>query len=69
MQNEVFAVIWCDACLGGMPLSLHCANAADAVSKAREMAQRPNVKPGSIEHLRAVHLPEGSDNLVTLWEA
>ena len=33
-QPDIFAVIWVDPCLGGIPMSLHEPDAESAIAKA-----------------------------------
>lgn len=61
----IYAIIWQDMKLGGMPLSLHCANGEEAIAKAQGM----HAKAGdTLAGLRAVSL-DPMDTLTTLWSA
>lgn len=64
-KPEIFAVTWLDF----IPLSLHCADAAQAVEKARDIAARAAASKSTIRQIRAVHLPAGSNKLAVLWAA
>lgn len=60
-MSELFAVVWYDM----VPLSLLCANAEDAIQKARGMHAKALLAGTTLHNLRAVRL--APDNcLVTL---
>jgi hypothetical protein len=56
----IYGVVWVDF---GVPLTLKFADAATAIAKAKDMAER-GAPP---HHLRAVSLAP-DDTLTTLWE-
>ncbi len=60
-KREVFAVIWADKMLGH--LSLEKPDAESAIASAQSIRTKGE---GKVENVRAVHIAEGSDVLVTL---
>ena len=65
-KAEVFGVVWLDAQLGGMPLTLRKDTEIEAVQTAQSMFAKAG---DSLVGLRAVRVAEGSDELETLWRA
>ena len=65
MSHVLFAGVWVDF---GALLKVHCDNAAEAISKAKDMHARATAASIELQHLRAVRLSE-ADELTTLWSA
>lgn len=57
-KPEIFAVVWIDTLLG--PLSLHKPDAAAALTAAASIREKGGSK---VQHVRAVHIPAGLDEL------